>query len=56
MLVLRIIPGDQGVKANARYHRFESSGKGIWASKEVQGHELEPYFYLLVAGTSLRLL
>jgi len=39
MLVLRVIPGDQGVKANARYHRFESSGKEIWAYKEVQDHE-----------------
>ncbi|HKG81265.1 MAG TPA: hypothetical protein VKA78_17640 [Pyrinomonadaceae bacterium] len=39
MLVLRVIPGDQGVKANERYHRFESSGKEIWAYKEVQDHE-----------------
>jgi hypothetical protein len=31
MLVLRVIPGDHGVKANERYHRFESSGKENWA-------------------------
>jgi len=30
MLVMRVIPGDQGVKANERYHRFESSGKENW--------------------------